>query len=624
MWHLKKLAFLAAICFFICFAEFQKAKTESAPARVELSPEGRTWAEETLNQLSLEEKVGQMLQVRYFGDYESFESKEYRQLRDELRRYHIGSVVLGLHFDASGPLRISPLAQARIANQLQRDSKLPLLVAADLERGASSRFSGVPSFPWPMAFGAVGDPDVAKRFGAITAKEARAVGIQWALAPVADVNDNAANPIINTRAFGDDPQQVGGLVAAFIHGARENGILVSAKHFPGHGDTVVDSHHGLPVIPGDLEHFQRVEFPPFAKAIEAGADSILLAHARVPALESDPGKIATSSFNIVSSVLKHQLGFNGVVVTDALEMRGITTVYGPHLAVDAVKAGDDIIALPPNLDVTFRAIVDAVRKGEIPESRIDDSVRKILQMKASVGLNQLREVDLDEVFTSVNDPQDMAFAQHVADEAVTLVRDNGKVLPLAEYRADRRHTALPSNHRVAAVLITESLESSSGREFEKELKARRPDVDIFFIDDGVAGKMSPKILNAIQGAGKVVIAAYVYHTAARQTVVGEKLVNLYGLAGPSGELLKQVLAMASEKTAVVALGSPYLIENFPQIQTYICTYATDSTSEASAVKALFGEIRGQGTLPVNLTGVAPRGFSLPWPRPSQIGAGDDK
>lgn len=199
------------------------------------------WIEQTLKQLSLEEKVGQMLQVRCYPSYKDFESPDYKRVQNQLEKYHIGAAVLGMHFDKSGPLRSSPLDLAEVANQLQHDSKLPLLLAADLERGVASRLNSVPSFPWPMAFGAADDPSQVERFAAITAREARAVGIQWALAPVADLNSNPANPIINDRSFGENPDRVSTMIQAFIRGAHENGLLVNAKHFPGNGDTSVDS-----------------------------------------------------------------------------------------------------------------------------------------------------------------------------------------------------------------------------------------------------------------------------------------------------------------------------------------------------------------------------------------------
>jgi len=588
---------------------------------VKLTKEGRTWAEHVLKGLSLEKKVGQMLQVRYYGDYKDFNSEGYQQVRDEVQKYQIGSVLLVVHFNHADQLRSSPKNAAKVANQLQTDSELPLLLAADFERGVASRVRDAPEFPWPMAFGAVGDRFQVERFAAIMARQARAIGIQWALAPVADVNDNPANPIINDRSFGEDPEQVGELVADFIRGAHENGLLVTAKHFPGYGDSSVDSHHAVASIDGDLSHLHAIELPPFKKAIEAGVDSILLAHARVPAIDPNPAKIATISSKVVTEVLKHELGFKGVVLTDAMQMAGLAELYDPQkgsplaqAAVDAIKAGCDIIMMPTDLDGAFHAIVNAVRSGEIPESDIDASVLKILEMKASVGLDKSRLVDVGRVSSLVSNPEDMEFAEHISDEAVTLVRENGRTLPLQKSSVISESTEGPvassqTNRGVVAILLAEVLESSNGHSFETALKSRCPDAEVFYFDGRFSVGLTPQILKAVSEAAKVVVVAY---STARQIRVNGELVQSFGPWGP-GRLLQQILTIAPEKTVVIALGSPYLIENFPEIQTYICTYAMAASSEVSAVKALFGELQARGKLPVTLPDVAARGFSLPWP-----------
>jgi len=592
---------------------------KSEPVR--LTEEGRRWTEQTLKGLSLEEKVGQMLQVRYFADYGDFKSNDYKYLSGEIQKYHIGSVVFGMHFSHSGPVRSSPPNAARVANQLQRDSKLPLLLAADIERGVASRLNDVPAFPWPMAFGAVGDQKEVERFGAITAEEARAIGVQWALAPVADVNSNPANPVINDRSFGEDPEHVGALVAAFIGGAHKNGLLVTAKHFPGNGDTSTDAHRDVASVDSSLDHLQKVEFPPFKKAIGAGVDSILLAHARVPAIEPDPEKITTVSEKVVNGTLRHGLGFKGVILTDALEMQGLTRIYDPQkgsptarAAVDAVKAGCDVIMIPTDLDGAFHGIVEAVRRGEISESRIDESVRKILEMKASVGLHKSRFVDLDQVASVTSRPEDMDFAQHISDEAITLVRNDIKLLPLQKASVlPRTPDELATRHHLAAIVLGESLTSTDGQEFEKALKSRRPDADVHYFQNRAGNAAGLEALRAAKEADELVIVVYVVHSGVRQRVVDGQRMTSFGPVGPSGRLLEDLLEIAPKKTAVVALGSPYLIESFPQIQNYMCTYAMATSSEISAVKALFGEIHNHAKLPVTLPGIAPRGFSLAWP-----------
>jgi beta-N-acetylhexosaminidase len=590
---------------------------------VELSQDGRRWVEKTLKRLSLEEKVGQMLDVRYFTDFQSPDSDEYKKFRDDLRKYHVGSVVLTVHVDGPILLKNPPLEVAAIANQLQRDSDLPLLIAADFERGLASRVSFVPAFPDAMAFGAIGDAAYAEKFGAITAEESRAIGVHWNLFPVADVNSNPGNPIINTRSFGEDPAEVGDLVAAFIRGSRAHGMLVTVKHFPGHGDTGTDSHLGVARVEGDLKHLENVELPPFKKAIDAAIDSVMVAHLAVPALDPDPNKVATISSAIIDGVLKKQMGFKGVVVTDALEMRGLTSLYPPgqgsptaKAAVDAVKAGNDVILWPTDLDGAFHGIIGAVRNGEIPESRIDESVRKILQMKASVDLHRSRLVDLEQVPHRVSSPEDMQFAQQVADRAVTLVRDNHQVMPVPELEAPTTQSeifkpAIAATDQVVVIIITESIHGGWGHAFEKAVRARRADATVWYVDNSVAEALTPQILKSATQASRVIVAAYVVPVPAKQVLVNGTLVNSVGLEQGAGEMLRQVLEANGARTALISMGNPYMVENYRNVHTYICTFSDASTSELSAVKVLFGELIPRGRLPVTLPGIAERGYSLP-------------
>jgi beta-N-acetylhexosaminidase len=591
------------------------------PGPVRPTREGRRWVEQTLKKLTLEEKVGQMLNIRYFTDFLNFNSDGYRQFRDQMRKYRIGSVTLTVHVEGPLLLKNPPLEVASIANQLQRDSKLPLLIAADFERGLASRVSSVPAFPDAMAFGAIGNLAYAEKFGAITAEEARAVGVHWDFFPVADVNSNPNNPIINTRSFGEDPAAVGAFVAAFIRGAKANGMMTTAKHFPGHGDTGTDSHLGVARVEGDLARLESVELPPFKTAINAGVDSVMVAHLAVPALDSDPNKVATISKNVVSGVLREQLGFKNLVVTDALEMRGVTSLYPPgqgsptaRAAVDAVKAGNDVMLWPTDLDGAFRAIIAAVKGGEISISRINASVKRILEAKASLGLYKARLVDLSRVPYLVSRQEDMQFAQQVADEAVTVVRDNGHALPLPRLRlipaeSETFQTPVQVSALVVVIVVTESVHSASGRGFESALKARRSDATFFYVDNHFANLLSAEILQAVKDAGSVVVAAYMVPTAAKQVLVDGKLGNSVGLEQSTGDLLAKVLDIAAAKTTVVAMGNPYVAQNFPNVQNYICTYSNATTSELSAVKVLFGELKPQGRLPVTLPGIASRGAS---------------
>jgi beta-N-acetylhexosaminidase len=509
-----------------------------------------------------------------------------------------------------------------MANQLQRDSKLPLLIAADLERGLSMRATSVPAFPAAMAFGAAGNVAYVEKFGAMSALESRAVGIQWNFFPVADVNSNPENPIINTRSFGEDPAVVADMVAAYVRGAKANGLLTTAKHFPGHGDTSTDSHLGVAKVEGDRARLDSVELPPFRKAIDAGVDSVMVAHLSVPALDPDPNKVATVSSTVVSDVLRSQLGFKNLIVTDALEMRGLTSLYPPgkgnpagRAAVDAVKAGNDVILMPADLEGSYRGIVEAVKHGEISQSRIDSSVRRILEMKASLGLNKARLVDLEQVSYQVGKSEETQFAQQVADDAVTLVRDNGQVLPLSRFQrppaeSETFQSPVQRSTQVVVIILTDSVRGIWGRSLEVALRARRADATVFYVDNDLAAPLTPEILQAVKDASRVVVAAYVAPAAAKQVMVNGKLVNTVGLQESTGTLLHQVLEAAAAKTAVIAMGNPYVAQSFPEIQTYLCTFSDVSSSELSAVKVLFGEVPPKGKLPVTLPGIAARGFSL--------------
>jgi len=275
--------------------------------------------------------------------------------------------------------------------------------------------------------------EYAEDFGRITGEEARAIGVHWNFFPVADVNSNPDNPIINTRSFGEDPGQVGDFVSAYVRGAHSAGLLTTAKHFPGHGDTATDSHLGLAQVTGNRARLESVELQPFSKAISAGVDSVMVAHVTVPALDASPHAVATVSPEIVTHLLKQQLRFTGVVITDALDMGALTRLYASEIgreAVDAFKAGNDMLLIPPDLDAAYRAMLASARAGEIPESRVDESVLKILRMKASLGLNKARLIDLSTLDSKIGAPANIAVGQQMADDAITVVKQNGAVLPL--------------------------------------------------------------------------------------------------------------------------------------------------------------------------------------------------
>jgi len=592
---LRTLASLLAV-FTLLVSSAQPREQHKRPPAPRVDGADDRWAENTLKSLSLEEKVGQLFMIRMRVEFLNAKSPSYLELRNNIRKYHIGSLAM------SAP----PQGRARdlrrrsevvtLLNHIQEESKLPLLVAGDFERGVlPAHLFGTTVFPHAMAFGAAGKLAYAEEFGRITARESRALGVHWNLFPVADVNSNPANPIIGTRAFGANPEQVGDLVAAYIRGARANGMLTTAKHFPGHGNTATDSHVAVPIVDDDLDHLHSIDLPPFEKAIGAGVDAVMTAHVRVLALDPDRSRVATTSPAIVTGLLRNELGFKGIVVTDALDMAGLVGLYAKNpgrVAVDAFKAGNDVLTMPFNLDANYRAMMEAVRSGEIGRDRLDASVLKILKAKASLGLNKTRVVDVRAIPRVVGNPENIAAGQRISDASITLVRDNRKVLPLRDGGPEKtvrvRYQRAKAQPGLLAVILCDNVRAEDGRVLERQIRKRAPDARIVYVDPRVAAARSDEVLKAADRAQQVVVAVYVVPSAARTRTVARGQKNSASLPDATAKLLSRILAGASEKTAVLAMGTPYLTDDFPTIQNYICTFSNATVADISAAKALFG------------------------------------
>ena len=620
-----RVTLMFLVCILLCSPLLAKEKY-SVPSPIHLDRDGEKWAEKTLRKLSVEEKVGQLFMIWVRAQFLNVNDPQYIQLRDTMNKYHIGSLAMTVRWDPPFLYRNEPYEAAVLLNRLQSDSKLPLLIAADFERGASMRLHGTTDFPHAMAFGAAGSTDYAEAFGRITAQEARAIGVHWNFFPDADVNSNPANPIINTRSFGEDPQQVGNLVAAYIRAARQNGMMTTAKHFPGHGDTATDSHLGVAQVTGDMTRLNSVELPPFRQAIAAGVDSVMIAHVTVPSLDSQNNHVATTSSAIVTGLLKNQLGFNGIVITDALDMAALTRMYANNVgraAVDAFKAGNDVLLLPVDLDASYKAMLQAVQTGEISTAQLDASVLKILKAKASLGLQKARLVDLEALEEIVGKPDNLAEGQRISDDAITLVRDNGKILPLKS--SGTPAAGLPYQNveavrnNTVAVMFSEDVRLDVGRVFERQLRTHIPDANVFYVDSRIASAMSQDALKAVDQAKTVIAAVYVVPTAGRAIQGPNGVTNTVGVSDANGTLLQAILDRAGEKTVMLAMGNPYLAQDFPAVQNYLCTFSNAGVSELSAVKALFGEIPVRGHLPVTIPNIAQRGFGIE--RPAQAAKG---
>jgi beta-N-acetylhexosaminidase len=612
--------FLLALSSAVIAGDFQRV------GPVHLDHDGEKWAQKTLKKMSLEEKVGQMFMIRLaMPQFVNLKNPEYLNWLDQIQRYHLGSVLLTVPAEGPSLSKSEPYEAAMLVNQLQRASKLPLLVAADYERGLSMRLNGTTVFPHSMAFGAAGKPQFAEQFGKIVAQESRAIGVQWNLMPIADVNSNPANPVINTRSFGEDPAQVSSLVTAYIRGARNNGLLTAAKHFPGHGDTSSDSHLGLAAVNRTREQINQIDLPPFRAAIAAGSDAVMVAHITAPVLEPDPTRVATNSPAIVTGILKQQLGFRGIVMTDAMDMAGLTSVYpeggsaaAKHAAIDTVRAGNDMLILFTDLDSAYKGLLSAVRAGEIPEKRIDESVLKILRAKASVGLNKASQIDINKLSSIISSPENLVTAQQIADSSITLVRDNGHMLPLTS----RRHSASAPSYgtvqqegsKFLCIIFTDDVRNDNGRQLQRELRTRVPDARFIFVDPRIAAGSMAEIQSAVSSADNVLAAIYLVPAPGRAVrKEGATAVNTISVPDATAALLQSILEAKRDKTVVVSFGSPYFLADFPQIENYVCAYSNAVTSETGAVKALFGEISFRGRLPVTIPGMAQRGAGMDQP-----------
>src|ERR1039457_6599252 len=517
---------LAVLSISVCMSTVSYAKEPfQIPGPVHLDKKGEKWARESLKKMSLEQKIGQMFMVRALAQFTNVDSPDYIALRDTMRKYHLGGFGLTVRWEDGFLYKNEPLEAATVINQLQKDSDFPLIFAADFEHGLGMRLNGATDFPQAMAFGATNDVDFARQSGRIGAQEARAIGVQWNWFPDADVNSNPANPIINTRSFGEDPRQVGDFVAAYIRGAHQGSMLATAKHFPGHGDTATDSHLGLAQVTGDRARLDAVELPPFRRAIEAGVDAVMVAHVTVPALDAEPNRVATTSTAIVTGLLKEEMGFKGIVVTDALDMAALTRLYAQNsgigrAAVDSFNAGNDVLIIPADLDASYRSLLGAVHSGEISGQRLDQSVRKILELKASLGLNKARLVDLSQLSRVIAKPENVAVGQRIADEAITLVRDNGKVIPLQSSFGTPK-PALPYqsvtevSNRLVALVFADDLRTDSGRMLEHQILARVPDARVIYVDARSAAGMKPSVVEAAEAAEHVIAAVYVVPTAGK-------------------------------------------------------------------------------------------------------------
>ena len=559
---------------------------EGSPAALyydELDGRANTWVDETLASLSLRERIAQLVVPWIPGGYASSSDASFRTLERWVTEEGIGGVVISIG---------SPHSYASLLNRLQNAARVPLLVTADFENGGPGMRvnhsyalptllpqGGGTSFPPTMAFGAIGDPAFAHEYGRITAVEARALGVHLNFAPVLDVNSNPENPIINTRAFGEDPEAVARLGTAYIEGAREGGVLTTAKHFPGHGDTRTDSHIELPIVTADRERLEAMELVPFRRAVSAGVDAVMTAHVAVPGiLGSDVP--ATLSPYFLTELLREDMEFDGLIFTDALRMGAISRGYGAgEAAVLALEAGSDVLLVPEDVSEAIDAVEVAVRTGRVARERIDRSVRLLLAAKARVGLHEHRTVDLAAVPEVAGSAGHLTFADLAAERSVTLVRDRDGLVPLP---ADARG-------RVVSVTYARDQDLIAGIEFNRvaahfvdALVSRR-------LDEGSDAAAYQAVQDAARDADVVLLNVYVPPFAGAGSV-----------AVP--DALRDMVGDLSARGAVVvsSFGNPYSLSAFEDLGSYLIAWGSHEVSQRAGAFALMGAAEISGTLPISI------------------------
>jgi beta-glucosidase-like glycosyl hydrolase/CubicO group peptidase (beta-lactamase class C family) len=567
-------------------AKKSAAKASTATSKntaKKLSPAASAWVESTLRKMTVGEKIGQLLFTTYHGSFTSTDAAAFQQIIHDVRDLHVGGFINVTHGSPLGIVKSQAYPTAVLNNQLQSKSKLPLLIGADFERGTAMRLDEGTSFPTAMALAAGDDSKDAYTMGKITALESRAVGVHWIYAPDADVNNNPGNPIINTRSFGEDPARVAEFVSAFVHGVEENGGLATAKHFPGHGDTAADSHIDLPVIRADRARLNTLELVPFRAAISSGVGSIMTGHLNVPSLEPDPNTPATLSQNILTGLLRDELGYQGLIVTDAMDMGGITVRYAPgEAAVRAVVAGVDALLMPPVPDAALEALQAAVKSGRISKERLDSSVRRILQAKARLGLHSNRLVDVNAINQKFGSVAWQKEAQDISDRGITLLRDTPHRLPLDATK--------PS--RALLLAFYADPEPYPGEDLERELRSRFDSVttlraDTRFVNANILKLPAPDSYD-------VAILALFVRVSDRKGNVDVPVEQA---------ALAEQLYKTGKPIITVGFGSPYLIEQFPQAETWLAAFGISDVAQISVARALFGQIPVRGHLPVTIPGV---------------------
>ena len=539
-----------------------------------------TWAQRTLARMTLREKVGQLMMPFVLGNFAPEGSETHDRIVNVIEQENVGALIMSVG---------SPSEVAVKLNDLQNHSKYPLLVAADLETGAGFRFrgavhiptnialGGATTFPSLMAFGATGDPRHAYQLGRITALEARTMGVHVPFAPVLDVNNNPDNPIINIRSFGEDPNAVAALGAAFVRGLQDYGAVATGKHFPGHGDTGTDSHLDLPVIRVGRERLDAVELVPFRAAIAAGMQGIMTAHIAVPEITGETIP-ATVSKPMLTDLLRSDLGFEGIVFTDAMDMAAVNRLFPRgEAAVRAVLAGADVIVMPRDVKQAIDAIIEAIDEGRLTEARLDESVGRLLRLKEDLGLAEERAVPLEMIPQVVGVPEHMEMAREVAERSITLIQNERNLLPLLGTR----------RARVMSVSFRNPGDVLSGRYFNGRIRETYPRLVTRSVDEGTNSEGYEALLSRAGRSDLVVVSVYSNYAGRVE------------LPDATVEFVNE-LARRRITHVVISFGNPYLISLFPNAQVYLLAWSSAQVSQQAAADALFGDVPITGRSPIGM------------------------
>ena len=550
------------------------------------------WTDSVLASLSLREKAAQIVWPSVYGDFVSGDSPQWRRLTAYIQKEKVGGFTISVG---------SPTEVAAKLNALQSMSQVPLLFGADLEAGAGFRARGgyfVPNaidlggaivFPPEMAVGATRDTTLAYEQGKLTAIEGRALGIHIAYAPVLDVNNNPDNPVINTRSYGEDPELDARLGVAFIHGVQDHGMIATGKHFPGHGDTGVNSHLALPVVTVSRSRLDTVELVPFRAAVNGGVGAIMSFHGAMPALDSSnvPG---TLSPKVLTALLRGELGFKGIIISDAMDMRGVLDQYGSDEAVKrAISAGIDVLIQPLDVSQTIDAVVAGVREGRYTEARLDSSVRRVVETKRRLGLGQRKLVDLNALRFLVGDSSNLLIARRVAEKSITLVRDSLRQVPIVRGPA-----------KVLSITLARRADLGAGNAFNAELRVGLPNLRTEFMATEDAPLNFPRLIAAADSADVTIVGSY----------VGQNWDAVTASAPQAFATFVQTLVQRGRKPIVIAFGNPYLLQQLPSIGAYLVAWGGFPVSQTAAARALLGSSAISGHLPISIPPYASRGTGI--------------